>query len=257
MTVFEPIGDFLREQGFGWVVASFHTYFPGFTEIAPQILMWAFGITIYAVLIWNFYRNLAKRDIFDVKKKMEEKYGVRRRVGILTGFLKYILFFPLYSFIWFIGLSFFLFLLTENIPLDTILFISISVVSGTRILAYYHEDLSRDLAKMLPFALLAIFLTDPSFLSVGILLSRIMVMIGVIPTAGKFVLFVVLLELILRVCFGGAKEEEEAKRRMEERRTSRQAELLAKEEILEQMTGMKTLPKGRLTGQEKEPDFRE
>jgi len=255
MTIFEPIGDFLREQGQEALVTAFHTYFPGFTEIAPQIMMWAFGITIYAVLIWNFYRNLAKRDIFDVGKKVEARYGKGRKAGALTGFLKYILFFPLYSFIWFIGLSFFLFLLTENIPLDTILFISISVVSGTRILAYYQEDLARDLAKMLPFALLAIFLTDPSFLSVGILLSRIMVMIGVVPTAGKFVLFVVLLEMVLRLLFGGVKEEEAAKRRMEERRLARESELLAKEEILEQMTGMKTLPKGKITGQEREPQY--
>ena len=40
-----------------------------------------------------------------------------------------------------------------------------ALVASIRVTAYYNEALSTDLAKMFPFALLAIFLVDMSFFS--------------------------------------------------------------------------------------------
>ena len=53
----------------------------------------------------------------------------------------------------------------RNQEIQNILLVSIAVVSAVRITSYYSEELSRDLAKMLPFAMLGIFLIDLSYFS--------------------------------------------------------------------------------------------
>ena len=47
-----------------------------------------------------------------------------------------------------------------------ILVVSVSLVAAIRVTSYYNEQLSQDLAKMIPFALLGIFLVDATFFSV-------------------------------------------------------------------------------------------
>jgi hypothetical protein len=48
---------------------------------------------------------------------------------------------------------------------EDILLVSMALVASIRVCAYYNEDLSRDLAKLIPFALLAIFIVEYRFLS--------------------------------------------------------------------------------------------
>jgi len=57
-------------------------------------------------------------------------------------------------FFWFMVLSLLMIMISKVPDLGQIFQISIALVSVIRITAYYNEDLSRDLAKMLPFALL-------------------------------------------------------------------------------------------------------
>ena len=91
---------------------------------------------------------------------------------------------------------------------NNILLVSIALVSTVRIAAYYNEDLSKDLAKMQPFALLGIFLIDISYFS----FSASLEVIKQIPSFWKimiyYLIFAIVLEFILRIGSGIIRRDE-------------------------------------------------
>ena len=76
---------------------------------------------------------------------------------------KYLVLFPIVAFAWFIILTVLLTFLAKTRSLDLILLVSMSVLAAIGVTAYDNEDLSRGLSKMLPFALLGVFLIDISY----------------------------------------------------------------------------------------------
>ena len=80
---------------------------------------------------------------------------------------KYVILFPAFAFFWFVVLTLILTLLAKGRSFSDILLIALVTVSAIRVTAYYNEDLSRDLAKILPFAVLALFLIDASFFQIN------------------------------------------------------------------------------------------
>ena len=79
---------------------------------------------------------------------------------------KYLILFPTFAFFWFAVLTLILALLSRDRAFADILLIALATVSAIRVTAYFNEDLSRDLAKILPFAVLAIFLIDGSYFDI-------------------------------------------------------------------------------------------
>ena len=77
--------------------------------------------------------------------------------------------------------------------------IATSVVGAVRILSYWTEDLSRDVAKMLPFAVLGVFLVD----STSVQWSQFEDLVGNLPgLAESFytsMALLVILETLLRI----------------------------------------------------------
>ena len=77
-----------------------------------------------------------------------------------------------------------------------------------------HEDLSKDLAKMLPFALLGIFLIDIGFFSWSASWELIREIPGLWKTMVYYLGFIIALELLLRMLsFLVPKKEEEKKKK--------------------------------------------
>ena len=138
-------------------------------DLLVPVAIYVIGMAVYAVFIFKFYRFLASRDMFDLDfSKYEES-----RFKLVRGFLhlvsygaKYIILFPAFAFFWFAVLTLILVFLSQDRAFSEILLIALATVSAIRLTAYYDEDLSRDLAKILPFAVLAIFLIDGSFFEV-------------------------------------------------------------------------------------------
>jgi len=94
-----------------------------------------------------------------------------------------------------------MFFLAPEISQDFVFLVMMSLVVAVRIAAYYKEDLAKDLAKMIPFALLGIFLANTSLFTVEQFVERLD---GFIPFIGKiavFVIFAIGVEAILRVLF--------------------------------------------------------
>ncbi len=160
------------------------------------------SVAVYSFLIYHFYRLVAKQDIFEIKM---DKYH-RAEPGMLTwiinrilSFFKYGIIFPFVVFLWFGGFSVLLFLMAKNLETAQILMISATFVAAIRLVSYYREDLSKDLAKMIPFALLGVALIDPTFFSLELFFQRIDTIILFVPQVITYATFVIFLEWILRI----------------------------------------------------------
>jgi len=171
-----------------------------------QLFTFTIGLSIYAIFVWHFYKSLSKRDLFKIDL---EKYNLPHikhktlgKVGsILAYILKYGFIFPIYIFIWFLILSLFLLILSEEITVGNILLTSIVVVSATRVVSYYKEELSSDIAKLMPFVLLAIALSNPNFFSTETALARLSEIPILWSQIVQFLIFSIALEWILRILY--------------------------------------------------------
>lgn len=128
------------------------------------------GLGVYAIFVFKFYRFVASRDMFelDVSRYQESRLRwVRAFLHVVFYLGKYILLFPIIAFFWFAVLTLILTFLSKDQTFADVLLVAMAVVGSIRVTAYYNEDLSKDLAKILPFAVLGIFLVDASFFTVS------------------------------------------------------------------------------------------
>ena len=160
--------------------------FSGFAAIFYLIV----SIAIYSILIWHFYRYIARRDCFKMSPRRHKK---------VIGFLKYFLFFPFVAFLFFTGFSLMMLFLTKSYDIPQVLSTSFAIIAAIRICAYYNEDLSKDIAKMLPFALLAIFLVDASYFRFSDITAKIGSLPEFFTVCIQFIVFIILMEWILRI----------------------------------------------------------
>jgi len=185
-----------------------------------ELAVFTIGIFLYAVFVWFFYRHLSKRDLFklDLKKYDMQRLKYRRlkKAGdIILYVLKYGIAFPFYVGFWFAILTVLIYTVAENVAVRQVALISVALVSSVRVTSYLSEDLSRDLAKLVPFALLAIFLMNPNFFSYDLLIARL----TAIPSLGweilRLLTFSIILEWILRILYSvkspGKSENSSAK----------------------------------------------
>jgi hypothetical protein len=148
------------------------------------------SIAIYSILIWHFYRYIARRDCFKISPRRHKK---------VMGFLKYFLFFPFVAFLFFAGFSLMMLFLTKSYEIPEVLSTSFAIIAAIRICAYYNEDLSKDIAKMLPFALLAIFLVDATYFRFSDITAKIGSLPEFFTVCIQFIVFIILMEWILRI----------------------------------------------------------
>lgn len=171
-----------------------------FSTVQPLVIFIA-GITLYAVFIFKFYKFLAKRDMLELQlSQYTGGFGgfLAEMAKVLFHWIESLIIIPLLIFFWFIVLAAFLLVMGKGQAAGSILLTSASLVAAVRVTAYYSEELSRDLAKMIPFALLGIFLIDSSYFTVGGALETIKEIGGLITSLVSYLIFIVILEFILR-----------------------------------------------------------
>jgi len=167
-------------------------------DILKPLAFLALEMVIYSVLIFNYYRFLSRRDIVKFDLDRYKDTGDRAITGFLN-ILATIVVYPVVLFIWFSLLAIVMGFLAKNQTTDSLLLISMALVSTVRVTAYYSEDLSRDLAKMLPFTLLGIFIVDESYFNFQISLTLIKGITTDWPTLVYYFVFIFALELVLRL----------------------------------------------------------
>lgn len=166
------------------------------------LIYFGLGMAVYSVLIFNFYRFLARKDIFelDLTRYEQARFRLFRTASHLIFYVgKYLILFPFVAFAWFVLLTVFLVFLSREQAIESTLLVSMAILSSIRITAYYNEDLSRDLAKMLPFALLGIFVVDLSYFSFQSSLDALQQAFNQWESIAYYLLFVIGLELALRI----------------------------------------------------------
>ena len=191
--------------------SDLNSFFPGGVSVGEAArLLWpvgayVLGMAVYAIFIFKFYRFIAGRDIFtlDLSKNDNVAFPVVWDIIFLLWYVaRYVILFPAFALFWFAVLTLMLAFLSENRDLSEILLIALATVSTIRISAYYNEELSRDLAKILPFAVLAISLIDTSFFDVGASVAVLRQANEQRETIFYYLMFVIGLELVLRFIYG-------------------------------------------------------
>jgi hypothetical protein len=164
-------------------------------------------------LAWYVYsKQLAMRNLFEIPK-VHETSRAKTLFNKIMYFLKHLLIFPLYAFMWFLIFSFLLFLLSKERPIDQIFYFGIIVVAATRIGAYVSEKLAEDMAKLLPWSLILIFLIDPTAITFSSIASSVKTFYLEIPKVAKYLLFIMAIEWLLRIAtwIAGPKDLAKAK----------------------------------------------
>lgn len=156
-------------------------------------------MAVYAVFVFTFYERVSRRLIFtfEVRGRATQGFGLFWARTVYG--LKYIFFAPLFLFSWFALLAGLILVMQASMPLQEGLLIGMAMLATIRVCAYYREQLAEDLAKILPLALLGIFILDRS----GVDLDGFVMKLGDLPTLfGSLAVyfgFMVCLELLLRV----------------------------------------------------------
>jgi len=174
-----------------------------------DLIGFSIGMVMYGIFVYHFYKFLSKRDIFffNIGEKISqakfkssgEQKSVAPRAAAFIATKLFI--FPFVIFLWFIGYSSFMFMLVQNLPSSTIFLVTSGLIIAIRISAYYSEDLSKDIAKLVPFTLLGIFLLNPQFYSFSETLERLLEIPSFIIQIASFMILAMIVEITLSTLY--------------------------------------------------------
>ncbi len=174
------------------------------TEDALSWTSMGLALAVYTILIFNFYRFVSKRDIFERHLSFSHPGVVGLLEDIILGLLrvvKYGILFPIVSFVWFLGFASLLFLIVQNQTLEQTTLVAIALIAGTRILSYYNQDAAQELAKTVAIVILGAALIEPNFFHFDQLYQRILALPALGITLLHFVVYLSALELLLRFLY--------------------------------------------------------
>lgn len=181
---------------------SFLEGMPAGSGLMISLLFFTIVIVIYGVFVYYFYRFLAKKNLiafnFNQYNTSEHPFAMKL-FGFIFYVLEYIILLPVLTFFWFAVLAIFIMLLASQLEIAAVLTIAAALVASVRVTAYISENLSKDLAKMLPFTLLALALTNPNFFDISRFLGRLGEIPSVVGNLSYYLVFIIILELIMRM----------------------------------------------------------
>jgi len=175
---------------------------PVWAQNFTNIIFLVVIITLFCIFIWKIYTIISKKNLLELNLKQYNKAShpiFEKSLGVLLYFIEYIIIFPFFVFFWFLIFNIFLILLTKGIEVQAILMISAIIIIAIRATAYYKEELSKDLAKLLPFTLLAVAITQKGFFNFEEILGRFSQIPLFLNNILGYLAIIVLIEIILRV----------------------------------------------------------
>ncbi|MFT4309216.1 MAG: hypothetical protein ACMXYL_01895 [Candidatus Woesearchaeota archaeon] len=160
------------------------------------------AIVVFALFIFSFYRFFAKRNMFELNltQYITSKHPFLSSLyHILLYLLEYAIIFPIITFGWFLLISLSIGIVSEGTDPSTIFFVAIAIAGAVRMCSYYSEQLSQELAKTLPLALLGIFLVQGDLTSYTGSLDIIRELPSHASVLLYYFVFVILLEFTIRI----------------------------------------------------------
>ncbi|MFA5071548.1 MAG: hypothetical protein WC511_04255 [Candidatus Pacearchaeota archaeon] len=195
MTIEEGILEFYND---------FVAAMPENLKIIPPVFFIAITITIYSLFIWYFYRFLARRDVLKLNLKKYNVYthdALIKFFAVLFYIAEFLIVGPIVIFFWFTILSISFIILAKELDVGTVMLICAALISAIRITSYFNESLSKELAKMVPFTMIAVVLTTPGFWDLSTTIARIAQIPTFFSTSLYYLFFIFMLELVLRIFF--------------------------------------------------------
>jgi hypothetical protein len=156
-------------------------------------------IVIYSLFIFYFYKFMARKNIFSLNLDQYAETNAQQFFRTLFYILEFLIILPIAILFWFAILSIFLLMLSKTAETTMILTISAALVAATRVASYVNEDLSKDLAKLLPFILLGLFLVEPDFFSITLFVERMAQIPSLFIHIPYYLIFIAGVELLFRV----------------------------------------------------------
>lgn len=175
---------------------------PNWAQIFINLFLISLVIVLYSIFVWKFHKFVSHKNIFSInlqKYNRSDHPVIAKTIAVFFYFLEYIVILPFLIFFWFMVFTIFLILLTENLELDKILIFSTALITAVRMTAYYKEDLSKDIAKLIPFTILAGSLAVGGTFSFEKILGQIVAIPNFFNHIFTYLLFIFLVEMILRV----------------------------------------------------------
>lgn len=166
-----------------------------------NVIVMALVLVAYAAVIGVFYKTFSKRNIIEVDWSKVGPSMFSQVATRVTFILEYIVLFPLTTFVWFVLLTVFLFFMSKTGTIADMMFASISLVAATRVCAYFDEEIAADIAKMIPLAILGVFIVEPTMFSPLIIEQRLAEMADLIWDAIPYFWMLMVLEVLLRLLF--------------------------------------------------------
>lgn len=195
--VINGIGDSLI-AGYNSLLSGMPTWVQNFIELFMLVIL----VFLYALLVWKFYRFIATKNIFHLnltKYNRSEHPVLTKLLAAGLYLLEYIIIVPFLIFFWFAIFTLFLIVLTESLEISAILMVSATIIAAIRMAAYYKEDLAKEVAKLLPFTLLAVAILDyTKVFDFGRIVSHFASIPQFWSTIFDYFIFILLLEIILR-----------------------------------------------------------
>jgi len=159
-------------------------------------------IALYSIFIFKFYRLIAKKNIISLNLK---KYNTAQHPAAVKFFaliffiIEYVVVMPLLVFVSFFVLALFLVLLSGEQTISQILVVTAAIIGAIRLTSHFNEDLSRDLAKMFPFTVLAIFLLSPNPLGFVTFAEKLTELPAFLSQILYYLVFIVIFETVIRI----------------------------------------------------------
>ncbi len=180
---------------------SFLEILPEWMQIFVNLFLLVLVVVIYAIFIWKFYRFISKKNILELNLNQYNKFERPGTIKLMAGlfyFLEYIVILPFLIFFWFGVFTLFLIFLTEGLDVQTLLVLSAVIIGAVRMTAYYKEDVSKEVAKLLPYTLLAVSMTKVNFIHFGTILGNLSQIPSFYNNIIYYLAFIIVLEIVLR-----------------------------------------------------------
>jgi hypothetical protein len=158
-------------------------------------------ILVYSLFFYYSYKLFSKKNLFNFNFNSYIDIAHPRLSSVLGFFvylIEYLIILPFFVIIWFGFYSIFLLILARNLDIAAILLVSTSLIVVIRISSFMSRTLSQDLAKLLPFTLLALAITGERFFSIDLLAQRISEIPFLLSSFPIYLLFIFGVEFLLR-----------------------------------------------------------
>ena len=183
---------------------SFISLFSQEEFLIVKVLLLAIVLAVISIFICQFYKSTSKRNLIDLNLRQYNRFEhplANKFLAAVLYLLEYIIIMPFLLLLWFGGLSIVLLLIAEERSAPEILLIAAALIGAIRILAYYRNEISKDIAKLFPFIALALFLLSPGVFDSDNILRKLSDIPLLLNNVVYFIIVIFAFEIILRVFY--------------------------------------------------------